>query len=755
MNVTYKLRISIPQKSNLRTKIQPEKEGKNKIEDKPKNIEMQQNRQEPGTEPTLKIYKSNLKRNRRKGNVAIFGCLLIGLSVSHFELLSHLYPYIASYFHSIDPMVTHSSMRWIPLIWLASLSLSAPLSIGLYNLIGYRKVFTLFLISSTISQGASSFTTNYWIFVPVFSIFGGIAQGGCLILPLYCTWRYFKPKKKALVSGVLLSSYALSSVPSSILAVRIMNPKNMEINDDSYFPKTISDKFPIFLRVFAICLFCIGVLGIIFITEPQVIIETLDDEVNGRESRAGSGESIQETPEFQEFMKRVETEDEEEEEEQIQIDNDDDDNEEEEEQEEELEVEKNKKPPQRFSIGSQDLQMREQPLNEEGQDRDSIGVPFRFRDPTQFVSELRQPSSLQLQINRATDLQQPLVGARMTQATARDSAPSPQLPPEQQQPEVEQAIRRDSFKSRLTQHNSDEIVIVEEVQPSATQSSKANTLRNGQTTTNEDFQIPLTRRSIYLKGGDSTTDTLEQQTKEFYEITLIETKITRFRLRHLAIFKDKQFLNIYFIMFMSTILPCFLLYNFKRIALEEGRSDHFITVSGTMGSIFNALARLFVGLTFKHFGYAFSAYLLMLIEVMSSLLFLPAAGYDWSFIVCLCFFYNSYGGILGLYPLVSDILFEGIGAFTYSILFSSVAISNLVILFIQDWLIKELGGYDNLMLVLLAVSCVPLYNVWILHKRIKRRSLSNLKSISIQNGDSGVIERQGDIMKVFNVVGRG
>lgn len=122
------------------------------------------------------------------------------------------------------------------------------------------------------------------MFIIVYSVFAGIAQGG-YVLPLYCCWRYFEPKEKAKVAGVLLSAYALAPIPNSFLALKIINPHNVkeqELPDGrKFFPDDVAKNLPHFLKVFSIMIFCLGFLGVFFIKEPIEV-----KEIDGREDKA-------------------------------------------------------------------------------------------------------------------------------------------------------------------------------------------------------------------------------------------------------------------------------------------------------------------------------------------------------------------------------------------------------------------------------------------------------------------------------------
>jgi hypothetical protein len=87
----------------------------------------------------------------------------------------------------------------------------------------------------------------------------------------------------------------------------------------------------------------------------------------------------------------------------------------------------------------------------------------------------------------------------------------------------------------------------------------------------------------------------------------------------------------------------------------------------------------------------------------------------------------TFGGQLGLYPLVSDTLFRSKGAFSYSILFSAFTISDILILGVMKHVTSHyLKGDQNVfMRVLSVIAILPLAWIWIINRKIKGISKKN------------------------------
>lgn len=236
-------------------------------------------------------YELNILRNKRIGWLAVVGCLMVDISVGEFNLLSHLYPYFRSYFRLYDDSITKDDMTYIPMVWLLTQSIVSPLGIALFKYLGYRGSFALFLAIFAGGQFFCSFITNFWLFLPIYAALGGIAQGGCIILPLYCGWRYFPASYKTKISGILLSAYALAPIASSFIALYIVNPHNEPADKSGIFPESVARNVPKFLKFFGVGSFIFGMIGVILIKDPFPTSREEEMELSKNNSKSKESDS--------------------------------------------------------------------------------------------------------------------------------------------------------------------------------------------------------------------------------------------------------------------------------------------------------------------------------------------------------------------------------------------------------------------------------------------------------------------------------
>jgi MFS family permease len=212
-----------------------------------------------------------LDTNTKRGYLAIVGCLLVDISVGEYNLLGFLYPYFGSYFHYQDSKITMDDTPLVGATWLAAQAFAGVLGVFINNYLSFRWTFLLFVLLFCVGQFAASFVTNFYLFLLVYAVPGGIAQGALVILPLYCAWRYFPDKHKGKISGIILSAYALAPILTSFIAQRIINPNDVDVvtvDGKKYFPQDVANQVPKFIRTFCIICLGLGLLGVCLIVEP-------------------------------------------------------------------------------------------------------------------------------------------------------------------------------------------------------------------------------------------------------------------------------------------------------------------------------------------------------------------------------------------------------------------------------------------------------------------------------------------------------
>lgn len=128
---------------------------------------------------------------------------------------------------------------------------------------------------------------------------------------------------------------------------------------------------------------------------------------------------------------------------------------------------------------------------------------------------------------------------------------------------------------------------------------------------------------------------------------------------------------------------------------------------------------------YRKFGYATCAFFIMFVELSSSLLLIPSAKNKFTYMANFSWFMNTYGGQLGIYPLVADTLFKARGALGNACVSFAFSFSNLVILYFEKSLTEKFGN-QNILYGLAVINLLPTFNILKLNKKIKEM---NSKSV--------------------------
>lgn len=121
------------------------------------------------------------------------------------------------------------------------------------------------------------------------------------------------------------------------------------------------------------------------------------------------------------------------------------------------------------------------------------------------------------------------------------------------------------------------------------------------------------------------------------------------------------------------------MFSFKRIGSKHLKnSDHLSSIANIAGSVINGISRFITGYLFIKHGYFVSASTIAIIQLISSLTFMLVVESQSSYlyVISIAIFYYSFGGNFGLYPLVTNFIFEKKGALYYSMMISAMVFAG-------------------------------------------------------------------------------
>ena len=195
-----------------------------------------------------------------KGILSLISAIIINLLIGNLFAFPNLVPYFQSYLY-----YEYGNQEKISLI---KLYFVAPIGICVHNifptftglmdkLVGIRILIVLATISLCSSGLILYFSIKYYLIL--FSHFlYGLGASLTYYTSLRNCWKYY-PNKKDLISGLLFSSFGLSSFIFTSIADVIINPDNTP-KEGKYYPRLVAYRFLKYIKVFLIC---VGVVGII------------------------------------------------------------------------------------------------------------------------------------------------------------------------------------------------------------------------------------------------------------------------------------------------------------------------------------------------------------------------------------------------------------------------------------------------------------------------------------------------------------
>ena len=82
------------------------------------------------------------------------------------------------------------------------------------------------------------------------------------MVPVHHGWLWF-PNNPGLVSGVILGGFGLGSLIFDNVLTHLVNPDNISVDDDGFYPDDVDNRFMFMWRVLVSCWLGLTVVGVI------------------------------------------------------------------------------------------------------------------------------------------------------------------------------------------------------------------------------------------------------------------------------------------------------------------------------------------------------------------------------------------------------------------------------------------------------------------------------------------------------------
>ena len=196
-----------------------------------------------------------------KGYLSLISAILINFLTGNLFSFPNLIPYYQSYLY-----YEYGNLEKISLMKLYFIT---PVGIFVHNTfpsfigfvdkkIGIRILTILATIALFLTNVILYFSIEYYLILFSYVLFG-FAGCSTYFTSLRNCWKYF-PNRKDLISGIIFSSFGLSSFAFTSIADLIINPDNIP-KEGKYYSKQISYRFLKYIKIFTICAVIIGAIS--------------------------------------------------------------------------------------------------------------------------------------------------------------------------------------------------------------------------------------------------------------------------------------------------------------------------------------------------------------------------------------------------------------------------------------------------------------------------------------------------------------
>jgi len=225
--------------------------------------------------------------NKIKGISSFVAAILIHLIIGNLFTFSNLLPYYRSYLYyknNETEVVDMTALYFVAPIGVFSGNVILILTGFLDLIVGVRVMTILCTILLIGSQLLFYFFIDFYLIIISYIIFG-ISGSFTYFQVIRNCWKYF-PGKEGIISGVILSSFGLSTFIFTSIGDYIINKDGIEADKDTgFFPKKVADKYINYIFFYLICCIVMGSLSSILCftyKEEKIGIEEEEDEQNER-----------------------------------------------------------------------------------------------------------------------------------------------------------------------------------------------------------------------------------------------------------------------------------------------------------------------------------------------------------------------------------------------------------------------------------------------------------------------------------------
>ncbi|EAR99903.1 oxalate/formate antiporter family transporter (macronuclear) [Tetrahymena thermophila SB210] len=234
----------------------------------------------------------------QKSYITIAGSIIVHLVLGTIYLWGVITVYITSYFRTKDnPDLTLKQAGVVFPIMMFSVATGIPLGMKLIKKTARTRIVCFIL--TTLASACifiASWQTQFGVFVIFYSLFFGVLDGASMSITLYIGLLYY-PKKRGLISGLILVGYGLASLIYSQVFFQIVNKQNLQPikagNGESYFmgdAESVAQKVPEALRWLSLAYLLQMWLGSMLLIDHPSQTEMLLKQQNAKKEEMQKGQ---------------------------------------------------------------------------------------------------------------------------------------------------------------------------------------------------------------------------------------------------------------------------------------------------------------------------------------------------------------------------------------------------------------------------------------------------------------------------------
>eukprot|EP00466_Bigelowiella_natans_P017571 jgi/Bigna1/75302/fgenesh1_pg.33_\ len=240
-----------------------------------------------GSKPSSPILSLNY------GWVVAFAGFFMHLALGTMYCWGTFTPYITSYLRKFDPSITYNDTILALLAAPAAQTIGFPIGGMIEQKLGPRITSLLGSWIMCLGVFLSAFATSVSSLVFFYGVIYGLGMGIAYMCPLKCGYRWM-PKRKGIISGIVVTGFGLGGAAFNIVGATICNPENK--TGTPYFEDDVASRVPTMLMILG------GIYAVCTTLGAMVLVDPTESDIRELRLEASYGCGQREEPQDEEMQ---------------------------------------------------------------------------------------------------------------------------------------------------------------------------------------------------------------------------------------------------------------------------------------------------------------------------------------------------------------------------------------------------------------------------------------------------------------------